>query len=253
MRCSDCRQSLDAYIDGQLSVDRAAEIRDHIERCADCSREHGVLSSVSKSVKANLMHLTTPPELRERIRAAVARDAAPSTGPGAVPRRFDRWPALAAAGLVIAIASSATTFALVRSRDHSGSVAEQVVASHIRSLMPGHLTDVASTNLHNVKPWFAGRIALSPAVPNLDSLGFPLSGGRLDYVDGRPVAAVVYLRRQHVINVYSWPENGGDLSPRRSADTHGYHLVWWRRNGVESWAISDVDPQDLDRFVASFR
>ena len=118
--------------------------------------------------------------------------------------------------------------------------------------MPGHLTDVASTNQHNVKPWFNGRIDLSPLVPSLDSIGFPLIGGRLDYLDGRAVAAVVYARRQHVINVYSWPVNAPDIAPVNRTTEKGYHLVEWRRDGLEAWAVSDLNRAELTEFVRAF-
>jgi anti-sigma factor RsiW len=117
--------------------------------------------------------------------------------------------------------------------------------------MPGHLTDVVSTNQHNVKPWFNGRVDMSPSVPGLDSAGFPLVGGRTDYVRGRAVPVVVYARRQHMINVYAWPEAGSASKPRAST-RNGYHFVTWRGDGVEYWAVSDLNTKELDEFVAAF-
>jgi anti-sigma factor RsiW len=119
--------------------------------------------------------------------------------------------------------------------------------------MPGHLVDVASTDQHNVKPWFNGRLDMSPAVPRLDSLGFPLVGGRLDYVTGRPVAVVVYGRRQHMINVFSWPTtDASSLAPMASTE-NGYHLVHWRTGGTDVWAVSDLNLAELQQFVAAFQ
>jgi anti-sigma factor RsiW len=157
---------------------------------------------------------------------------------------------LAAAGVLIAAASSALTFAALR-RGAPEATESELLASHIRSLMPGHLVDVASTNQHQVKPWFNGRLDLSPAVPNLDSLGFPLLGGRLDYVAGRRVAAVVYGRRQHIINVYSWPAAAHE-SPRTAA-AQGYNMEEWQAGDVEYWAVSDLNRPELDQFIARFR
>ena len=159
---------------------------------------------------------------------------------------------MVAAGLVIAIASSATTATLLRRSAAARSVANEVLASHLRSLMPGHLTDVASTDQHNVKPWFNGRVDLSPNVPRLDSAGFLLVGGRLDYVASRPVAVVVYRRRQHVINVYAWP--GGDDDNRSATlSVQGYHFERWRAGGVETWVVSDLNAAELSEFVTLFR
>jgi anti-sigma factor RsiW len=120
--------------------------------------------------------------------------------------------------------------------------------------MPGHLTDVASTNQHNVKPWFNGRVDFSPSVPNLDSLGFPVLGGRLDYVNNRPVAVVVYGRREHKISVYSWPVTGGIGIPAApvSSDVRGYHMMTWSADGLTYWAVSDLNREELREFVREF-
>jgi anti-sigma factor RsiW len=131
-------------------------------------------------------------------------------------------------------------------------VAEDIITSHVRSLMAGHLTDVVSNNTHNVKPWFNGKVDLSPTVPKLDSIGFPLVGGRIDYVEGHAVAAVVYTRRQHVINVYSWSRRGPNTDPVAVAGDKGYHLVEWRRDGIEQWAVSDLNTAELMDFARAF-
>jgi anti-sigma factor RsiW len=190
---------------------------------------------------------TAPDVLRARIRGAladeVARDPAPAGRPAS-------WPKLLAAALLIAAASSTITVAAMRHESGTTQTTNAVVASHVRSLIPGHLVDVASTNTHNVKPWFNGRIDLSPLVPNLDSLGFPLLGGRVDYIGTRQAAVVVYGRRQHVINVYSWAAPDHRLrAPERSSEK-GFHVVHWAADGIESWAVSDLNAQELDQFVA---
>jgi anti-sigma factor (TIGR02949 family) len=251
MRCTDCREALNAYLDKQLPPERAEQVRDHLAGCAECRREYAALEAVSHSLKEGLVQYAAPAHLEDRIRRAIADGDLEGSHDRS--RRFDHWPQLIAAGILVAVASSALTYAVARQRSTTTPVAEQVVTSHIRSLMPGHLTDVASTNLHNVKPWFAGRVDMSPTVPNLDTAGFPLAGGRLDYIDGRSVAALVYMRRQHVINVYVWPTAVGSSPVQRLADSHGYHVFNWRTGGVELWAISDVDPQELQRFIELFK
>jgi anti-sigma factor RsiW len=190
-----------------------------------------------------------PDVLKARIRSALAQPDALEPRPVPIPRS---WGRLAAAGIMIAIASSALTFATVRPGMVQRRATSDVLASHIRSLMPGHLVDVASTDQHNVKPWFNGRLDLSPTVPRLDSLGFPLIGGRIDYVSGRPVAAVVYGRRQHMINVFSWPAADASVLAPSASTANGYHLVHWRDSGIEMWAVSDLNLAELQQFVAAF-
>jgi anti-sigma factor RsiW len=256
MRCADYQELLNQYVDGEMMPEEAEVVRDHLAGCADCAREHAALTATSHQLKEALVRHTAPDVLKARIRSAIGQaDAFASPAP--VAGRRMRWsPAgLAAAGLVIAALSSALTFAAARQGAPSRSPRDDLLASHIRSLMPGHLTDVASTNQHNVKPWFNGRVDLSPPVPSLDSAGFPLLGGRLDYVHDRVVAVAIYSRRQHVINVYSWPL-GGREAPGASASAarayNGYNLVEWQRDGVELWAVSDLNRAELDQFVAAF-
>jgi anti-sigma factor (TIGR02949 family) len=249
MRCGDCRQLIDAFVDRELPPDEERELRAHIEGCADCARELNLITGVSRMAREGLVRHQAPDVLKARIRAAVSGGNGSSLDETVVPRRRTGV-RLAAAGILIAAASSALTFAALR-RGPSRSLETELLASHIRSLMPGHLMDVASTNQHQVKPWFNGRLDLSPAVPNLDSLGFPLLGGRLDYVNGRRVAVVVYGRRQHVINVYSWP--AAEQESPRAVAAQGYNLEEWQAGGIEYWAVSDVNRPELDGFIARFR
>lgn len=197
------------------------------------------------------MKYEAPDVLKARIRASLAETSTGESGRGGlVPLPRGRmWPRMAAAAAAVAIVSSALTFAAVRQSGSGNSLEQQVLASHIRSLMPGHLTDVASNDQHNVKPWFNGRVNVSPDVPRLDSLGYPLLGGRLDYVDGRNVAVVVYTRRQHVINVFSWPvTDTGEMKPTASS-ANGYHFIHSRHNGLETWIVSDLNLGELRTFA----
>ena len=153
--------------------------------------------------------------------------------------------------LAAALGSGVTLIAAGRDRRES-SIAGEVLASHVRSLMPDHLTDVRSSDQHNVKPWFNGRLDYSPSVPRLEEQGFPLIGGRIDYVAGRPVAVVVYGRRQHMINVFSWPSPGAEVVPEMSA-SNGYTMIHWRSRGSEHWVLSDVNVAELQSFAALLR
>ena len=197
------------------------------------------------------MRYQAPDVLKARIRATLAdssRDA-PDQRAIVTRRRSWTWQSMLTAAAAVAIVSSGVTFEAMRDRAAANSIEQQVLSSHIRSLVPGHLTDVASNDQHNVKPWFNGRVNMSPDVPRLDSLGYPLIGGRLDYVDGRNVAVVVYTRRQHVINVFYWPATGAqDLAPE-SSSANGYHLIHSRHNGLERWIVSDLNFGELDDFA----
>src|SRR3954447_2040352 len=220
MTCKECLENLGQYVDGELPADEASRVEEHLRGCADCAAAHRQLVDTSSQLRSGLMRYEAPDVLKARIRASLGESGL-DVGPRRMPlpsRPSSGWTRAVAAAAVVAIVSSGLTFAAMRDRSASSSVEQEVLASHIRSLMPGHLTDVASNDQHNVKPWFNGRVDLSPAVPRLDSLCFPLVGGRLDYTHGRPVAAVVYLRRQHVINVFSWPSPQGGSSDREMSE-----------------------------------
>ncbi|HEX4681292.1 MAG TPA: anti-sigma factor [Gemmatimonadaceae bacterium] len=251
MRCDECREVVDAYLDGELMPHEADAVREHLDTCETCGAERDVMLALSQRVRSGLVRSPAPDLLKARIRAALAHEMPPADAQPPAVR--PHWVRLAAAGVAIALFSAGVTYSLARRGSASPVVGEQVLSSHIRSLMPGHLTDVASTDLHNVKPWFNGRLDLSPSVPRLDSAGFPLVGGRLDYVGGRSVAAVVYMRRQHVINVFSWPVDAGSARDPQVSTEKGYHLVRWSDGGAEFWAVSDLSTPDLELFVSLFR
>ena len=226
-------------------------MEEHLRTCADCAEAHRRLAGTSTRVKAGLMRYEAPDVLKARIRASLAepaRDEPPQRGLVPLPRGRV-WPTMIAAAAAVAIVSSGLTFEAMRDRVGSNQTEQQILSSHIRSLIPGHLTDVASNDQHNVKPWFNGRVNMSPDVPRLDSLGYPLVGGRLDYIQGRNVPVVVYTRRQHVINVFSWPATGAADLPPHASSANGYHLIRARQNGLEVWIVSDLNLGELENFA----
>lgn len=252
MRCAECTELLSAYMDDELMRDEQQAVRDHLATCADCASEEKTLALTSRRIKENFMRHSTPDVLKARIRNALAQDDAFTLAePTSIASRrvWPRWPALAAAGLVVAVASSTITATLVQRSVAGSTLAGAIADSHIRSLMPGHLTDVASNDQHNVKPWFNGRVDMSPDVPRLDSIGFPLVGGRIDYINGRSVPVIVYTRRQHVINVFSWPESAAPDQPSVVRSNHGYNLIRLAHSGDELWIVSDLNRAELETFA----
>jgi anti-sigma factor RsiW len=251
MTCAQCRELLDAYVDGELPGEDTAAVREHIAACAECTHEHASLVATSRRIGETLVKYQAPDVLKARIRVALTQPG--PLAPGAPSAKTIPVRRLALGGIGVAIASSILTFALVRGVPPDRSLTDEVVSSHIRALMPGHLTDVGSTNQHNVKPWFNGRVDLSPPVPNLDSIGFPLIGGRLDYVQQRAVPVVVYGRRQHLIDVFAWPDarehGGADLS---ESTRNGYNVIGWHTNGLSLEAVSDLNRPELEQFVKAF-
>ncbi len=254
MNCTQTRELLNGYVDGELPPVQAIAVAEHLSTCAECASVYeGVLTTV-RTLRDGLAKYRAPDLLRARVRSALREEERPA--PVTVKPKLRRdvrvpWRALAAA-VVLMVASSGIT--LVATRGHASaesSASDEVLTSHIRSLMPAHLTDVASNDQHNVKPWFNGRLDFSPSVPRLEDAGFPLLGGRLDYVRGRPVAVVVYGRRQHVINVFTWPVDASgqsaDATPTLTAG-HGYNLLHWRTGGVEHWVASDLNAAELKQF-----
>lgn len=260
--CHTTRDRLSAYVDGELPAPQAAAVAEHLTSCAACSEEYELTLDTIGQLRDELKRYKAPDVFRARVRAALAStpsaaDTEPmepssSTRP---PSRLSRMmrPAVSAAALLVAVALGATVTRLAdRGGGRDASVGAEVLASHVRSLMPDHLTDVRSSDQHNVKPWFNGRLDYSPSVPRLEENGFPLVGGRVDYVSGRPVAVVVYARRQHMINVFSWPTSERDQDPTLSA-AHGYNMLQWRRQGSERWVVSDLNASELQGFAALLR
>jgi anti-sigma factor RsiW len=250
MKCADCLESLGPYIDGELTADEAPLIEEHLRTCTDCAAAHQRLVSTSSQLRAGLTRYEAPDVLKARIRAALAQPEAQSRVARAKVPLFQvvGWRSTIAAAAVVAVLSSALTLSLADRRPSGEGIQSELLSSHIRSLMPGHLTDVASNDQHNVKPWFNGRVDMSPIVPRLDSLGFPLIGGRIDYINGRSVPVIVYMRRQHVINVYAWPSSSPDPNPHASSN-HGYNLIRVAIAGEEMWAVSDLNRNELEQFA----
>jgi anti-sigma factor RsiW len=214
-------------------------------------RETAVDQEISALVRRQASRHTAPAGLAGRIGDALQAASRPQSQ---VPAGSGTWRSLAlAASLLLAIGMSSGVTWFFAAADRQEGLAQQVVAGHVRSMLGDHLTDVASSDQHTVKPWFGGKLDLSPPVVDLTSQGFPLVGGRLDYLDRRPVAALVYRHSQHVINLFVWPEKAGPLPAAAPASLQGYHLRHWQQGDLTFWAVSDVNPADLENFQRIFQ
>ena len=237
---------VDAYLDGELATVDARALEAHLAQCPDCTRFRDERLGLRAGIGAGVPRFQAPAALRERIRAAAR------ARPGA-PRRFTvrpLWRPLALAASLAIVALGSWTLALQRGAGVA--LADDVLTSHIRSLMPGHLTDVLSSDQHTVKPWFNGRLDFSPPVYDFAGRGYPLEGGRLDYVDGRAVAVLVYGRRQHVINVFQWPARGSAAGPSMRTRP-GYHELHWTTLDYSYWVVSDLGLAELQEFAQLLR
>jgi anti-sigma factor (TIGR02949 family) len=251
MSCGNTQELLSAFVDGELSPRQATEVAEHLAMCEACSHEYDMVLKTVQILRAELAPSPAPDVLRARIQSTL-REQPPARLSVVRPEPSIPWRAIAAV-LMIAVSSSALTWIVTNRRSAEPELRDEVLASHIRSLMPDHLTDVRSNDQHNVKPWFNGRLDFSPAVPRLDDAGFPLIGGRLDYVHNRPVAVVVYARRQHLINVYAWPTDASTELASSLSSRQGYNVLHWRHAGVEQWVVSDLNPPELQQFAALLR
>lgn len=238
---------LHALIDGELDAVHAAEVEARLAACPDCAAEHARLLALREALRGEGLRTVAPAGLRARLEGLAAVPA-----PAAPPRPKARPWAWMSGGAGLAIAACAALVMVTAPLREQAQLTDALVASHVRSLQPGHLIDVETSDQHVVKPWFDGRIDFAPPVVDLKDQGFPLVGGRLDYVDRRTVAAIVYRRGRHLINLYVWPDDGR-LAPEHVRAAQGYDLRHWRAGGMSWWAVSDVNPADLATFEAQMR
>ena len=245
MICQEAQRLIDPYLDGELDLVRSLEIESHLNNCQTCTQAYNELRSLHAAVSHTALRFEPPAALRNRVRSAV-RDESEVTHRSS--RLSWRWmiPVVSFAMLVIV---GLSLLALLSRPSTNDLVAQEIVSSHVRSLMEKHLTDVPSSDQHTVKPWFDGRLDFSPPVKDLASAGFSLVGGRLDYIGNRAVAALVYQHRQHYINVFVWPSTGASDASERALVRQGYNLINWTNAGMNYWAISDLNLAELQQFV----
>jgi anti-sigma factor RsiW len=244
MSCDEILRLLDAYLDKELDLVSDTEFEKHLGECKSCYGLFEQYSGAQRAVTAKIPYFEPPAGLAQRIRTELQLDT--KTRTRRVASWWRGWTIASGAVALVACGLLLTTLFIYPSR--TAVLAQEVVSSHIRSLMVNHLSDVTSSDQHTVKPWFNGKLDFSPKAKDLTSDGFPLEGGRLDYLDDRPVAALVYKRRQHNINLFIWPSSESNSSAQTTT-IRGYNVVHWTQSHMSYWAVSDLNMQELDQFV----
>jgi anti-sigma factor RsiW len=256
MQCEEARDRIGALIDGELADEPRRDIDAHVAACGGCVQELADLKRLKRQVAA--VRAPARPGLADGIRAAVAREAGRSVAaePG-VPAvrigalrdgmrsRLRPLMRLTAIILVSCLVSGAATWFVLRGADQRATLERDVLSAHVRSLLQDNPVQIASSDTHTVKPWFSGRIEFAPVVTELAAQGYPLAGGRLDYIAGRRVAALVYRRRLHLVTVFMWPSAGGEETRPSGLNANGYNLLTWSKAGMTYWAVSDLNEREL--------
>ncbi len=250
MDCSKAQTLLHPYGDGALDLVTSLGVEEHLRSCAACARSHKNLGVLRAGLSDPALYFSAPADLEARVRASVRR--ADTSGARSFTLTPRRWWGMAAALALVLLLGWGIGRAQPASPD-GALVAQEVIASHVRSLMGSHLADVASTSQHTVKPWFGGRLDYSPPVKDLTAQGFPLIGGRLDYLDDRPVAALVYRRQKHLINLFVWPSKAGEEGGPDGVTRQGYNVLHWDESGMTYWAVSDLNSAELSQFERLIR
>jgi anti-sigma factor RsiW len=251
MNCQECHDFIDPYIDNELDVATAILVKQHLRDCSQCQQLLEARKALRDLLNNPQLQFEVPDSLRQKIQSALPV-ATPSARHRSVGRSVIPWftvPLALAAALAVVFGLQFLNQRGMFDRSGGNALAEEVISSHVRSLLAAHLLDVPSSDQHTVKPWFDGKLKFSPPVRDFADQGFRLIGGRLDYINGREVAALVYQRRLHIINLFIWPLESGRNTAAESFTKDGYNVSHWERDGFEFWAVSDVSAEDLRAFA----
>ena len=243
MRCEAAPEQISAWIDGELRASDAEAIAAHVKGCAACA----AIAEDFRGMGQRLAAIGREPAPADLARRIVQRLDGEDAAPLQIRRRSD-WVLFArqaAALVLVAGLSAGASWQWTRTVDVRQRLEHDVVGAHVRSLLQDSQIQVASSDSHTVRPWFTGRLEFAPNVKDLTGDGFPLVGGRVDFVDGHRAAALVYKRRLHVVNVFMWPATGPETTPVRSVDVNGYNAATWTGNGMRYWAVSDLNATEL--------
>jgi anti-sigma factor (TIGR02949 family) len=256
MTCDEAETLLHALIDGELDAGHARDVEAHVATCAGCAEKLEAFRVMHTAMAQANLKETAPTHLRSRIEAALAlppaaaRTAAPR--PSWLESLRGSWRTFFggfATGGVLSAAVAASLVLVVFHADQNRETASEVVSAHLRSLQAGHLIDVETSDQHTVKPWFNGKLDVAPPVIDLTAEGFTLIGGRLDYINGQPVGSIVYHRRKHVINLFVGQQLGDPAQRTKDVSIQGFNVRYWREEGLDFWAVSDIDGAELDEFA----
>jgi len=245
LSCQHTDELIHGHLDGELELVKSLEIERHLSACAVCTKNYERLRRLRSALGETTLRYLPSDRLEERLRSALRQESKPERNRTIFQ---PRW-LVAAASLVLAFIVIWIVGRSLVKPDSGDLLAQEIVASHVRSMMADHLTDVSSSNQHTVKPWFDGKLDFSPPVKDLSQQGFILTGGRLDYIGNRPVAAMVYQRGQHPINWFVWPATGSANSMETVAVRQGYNLVRWTNGGMTYWAVSELNLPELQQFA----
>jgi anti-sigma factor RsiW len=245
MTCDEAEVLLHALIDGELDAGHVREVEAHAAGCPRCAAQLCAFRALRQGVQGQDLRFIAPASLRSSIERSLPKPAM-ATSRRSVLKGF------VLGGAVSAAAAASVTFVVLR-QDRDSRILNEAISAHLRSLQADHLTDVLSSNQHTVKPWFNGRIDLAPPVIDLTAQGFTLIGGRLDYIDGKPVATIVYRRRVHVINLFVAQGLGPALSSPKFEMVQGFNILRWTDHGLNLLAVSDLARDELEEFGAKFQ
>jgi anti-sigma factor RsiW len=251
MSCDLTQRVVPGYLDGELDLVGMIEMEAHLNVCSTCAQELESHQALRSALQRSSLFHGAPIVLRERIQSSLRASSEADIQKSRIKwQSLNFWQLAWAFALLVLISISGWQWmARLQETSSDQRITAEVFSSHVRSLEANHLMDVVSTDQHTVKPWFDGKLDFSPPVEDLASDGFPLVGGRLDYVENRAVAALVYQRRKHFINVFVWTNSAGPSSTQPIESRQGYNIMRWSRGGFQFWAVSDVSAPDLAEFV----
>lgn len=247
MSCQTTQELIHAYVDGELDLARSLEVEQHTQECQVCATVYRNQTALRSAFKDSSLYYSAPEKLNKRIRSSLRREAKSEVGH----RSFAwRWLPVGALALVLLMALVVWRAVPVLRPSGDELLAQEVLSNHVRALqLESHHIDVISEDPHTVKPWFDGKLDFAPPVKDFSSQGFPLLGGRLEYLNNRAVAALVYQRQKHYINLYIWPAEQSSAASEVADKRQGYNLLHWTNSGMNYWAVSDLNGVELHEFA----